>query len=207
VEIVQGLEINVGYYSRDFITDAENQTAEYKDSYVIVSNQKIENNREFMAFLNKIVEAGKPLTIIVRDFGTELIKMLVTNKEKKVLDVLAVKIPANISDELLEDVALTCNTNLVDAGSGIRVEKLQIKDLGTTQKVVSTNYKTIISGADKRNELLDKAKSKLTLQLIGEPFMAKRNKISERISRLRGEIAHVYVGAPSKLEREEKNKG
>lgn len=204
VEIVQGLELNVGFYSRDFITNAENQTAEHKDSDVIITNQKIENNREILAFLNNVVKAGNPLTIIARDFDNDLIRMLVTNKEKKVMDVLAIKIPNNISDEILEDIALTCNTNLVDARSGMRVEQIQLKDLGTTQKVISTNNKTIISGANKRNELLDKTKSKLLLQLVGEPILAERNKILERISRLGGEIAHVYVGAPSKLEREEK---
>lgn len=207
VEIVQGFELNTGYYSRDFITDEENQTAEYNDSFVIVTNQKIEGNLELMTFLNKVVETGKPLTIIARDFGNELIKTLVTNKKKNVLDVLdvlAIKIPNHVSDKIMEDIALTCNTKLVVPQSGILVENLQIKDLGITQKVVSNNEKTIISGTDKKNDLLDKTIINLYLQLIREPLFSVRNELSERISRLKGEIAHVYVGASTKLEREEK---
>lgn len=204
VEIVRGVELNAGYYSRDFITAEENQTAEYSDSFVIVSNQKIEGNREIMTLLNKVVETGKPLTIIAKDFGTELIKTLITNKTKNVLNVLAVKIPGSVSDTALEDIAITCNTKLTGAQNGIPIENLQIEELGTTQKVVSDNTKTIISGTGKKNELLDKTINKLIRQLTGESLLTKKNKISERISRLSGEIAHVYVGASSELEREEK---
>jgi len=206
LEIVNGTEISEGYYSREFITNNDHLTCELNDSFILVANQKIEKFQELLPLLVKVTDHTKPITLIAKGFGPEAMATLVANKRNNALEVLAVKVSDNFKDESFEDIALVCGTELVSPQKGNSIENLGARDLGIARLVISSSEKTIIYSSDKPNESLKNTIDKLTAKAIIEHDLTVKKKLVERIANLTGKIAHVYVGAPTEFEREERKK-
>lgn len=204
LELIKGMELDSGFYSKELVTDKENQTAEYDDCFVLVANQKVDATHEVFELFNKLSEERKPLAVIAKDFTPEFIKTLIINQYNNILNVLPIKLTGSNADELLSDIALVSGTTVVDPKYVASVKNLQINELGVVEKIASTGSKTLITFNPNSNKLLEKTVSILTLQFSNSKNSADREKLTERISRLKGEIARIYVGAASQLEREEK---
>lgn len=204
IEIIHGTEINSGYFSRDFITDKDKQVCELQDAFVLFINQKIESFLKILPVLIKVADYGKPLVIFARGFSTDVISSLVTNLHNNTLWILPVKISENTPDELLEDMALVCGTQVKDAIKGDLVENININEMGRVKKIISDTGKTTIIGMKTHSPELAKIIEFLSQEALLKNNIYEKNKIEERIARLRGEIAHVRLGAQTDFEQKEK---
>jgi len=204
LEIIHGTEIQVGFYSRDFITNIDKQSCELEDTFILVVDQKIEKFHELLPVLVIVAGYSKPITIIAKDFSSDVISTLAANKRNKTLDALAIKVPESYGSEFFEDIALVCGAELVCPQKGNSLEKSNLNSLGRVKSIVSTSERTIIYASDNKSEQLNLVIDSLTAKAVKETDINKKNSIVERLSRLTGKIAHVYIGAPTGFEREEK---
>ncbi|MDF1550008.1 MAG: chaperonin GroEL, partial [Bacteroidales bacterium] len=204
IEIINGTEINSGYVSRDFITDQSTQKCELQNVSVLFTNQKIDSFHKLLPVLVKVADYGKPFAIFAKGFSNDVIATLATNKRNNALEILAVKIPENTSDEFLEDIALVCGTELIDEKKGDMLENTSLDKMGEAKKIISGLSKTTIIGINSHNPQLKKIIDTLSQQVLHSANIKEKTIIEERIARLRGEIAHISLGATTDVEKKEK---
>lgn len=201
-EIAQGLNFDKGYISHYMVTDSETLKAEMKDPYIIITDKKISNLQEILPLLEKITASGKKdIVIIADDVEGEALTTLVVNKLRGVLNVLAIKAPefGDTKKEMLDDIAILTGGKVITEEKGMKLETINLSDLGQARKVISTkDSTTIVGGKGKRSEI-EKRTAQIRINMESADKYDKE-KFQKRLAKLSGGVAIIKVGAATETE-------
>ncbi len=207
VEIVEGMEFDKGYLSPYMVTNSENMTAEYSDAPILVTDQKISSIQSILPLLEAIAGTGKKeLVIIAEDLDGEALTTLIVNKLRGAFNTLVVKAPAfgDRKKAMLEDIAILTGATVVSEERGIKLENININQLGKARRVISTKDKTtIVDGAGERAKI-DERVLQIKKQIEQSTSDFDKEKLQERMAKLSGGVAVIKVGAASEVEMKEK---
>jgi len=206
VKVVEGMQFDRGYISPYFITDAEKMEAVYENPYIMIYDKKISNMKEFLPILEKVVQTGRPLLIIAEDMESEALATLVVNRLRAGLKIVAVKAPGfgDRRKEMLEDIAILTGGLVITEEKGFKLEDAQLDMLGSAEKItVDKENTTIVSGKGKKKDITDRI-GQIKSQIEKTKSDYDREKLQERLAKLAGGVAVIYVGAASEVEMKEK---
>lgn len=202
-EFTEGMEFDRGYVSPYMVTNPERMEAEYKDAQILVTDKKISAVQEILPLLEKIAQTGKKeLVIIADDIEGEALTTFVINKLKGGFSVLAVKAPGygDRKKEVLQDIAITTGGELITDDLGIKLENVELSQLGKANRVVSTKDNTVVVGGHGDKSAIDNRVSALRAQEEDASSKFDKEKIAERIAKLAGGVAVIKVGAATETE-------
>jgi len=202
VEVVEGMQFDRGYISPYFVTNGDKMTAIYENPYILLYDKKISGMKELLPLLDKVSQSNTPLLIIAEDVEGEALAVLVVNKLRGVLKIAAVKAPGygDRRKEMLEDIAVLTGGTVIMEEKGIKLENADIPLLGRCAKLIITKDKTtIISGAGDKEKIMA-AVAQIREQLKDTKSDYDKEKLQERLAKLSGGVAVVYVGASSEIE-------
>ncbi len=206
VKVVEGMQFDRGYISAYFVTDTEKMEAVYENPYILIYDKKISNMKEFLPILEKVVQSGRPLLIISEDVDSEALATLVVNRLRAGLKIVAVKAPGfgDRRKEMLEDIAILTGGTVISEEKGYKLEEASLEMLGTAEKItVDKENTTIVSGkGDKK--MIDARISQIKSQIEKTTSDYDREKLQERLAKMAGGVAVIYVGAASEVEMKEK---
>jgi chaperonin GroEL len=206
LEFVEGMQFDRGYLSPYFITDAEKMESVLVDPAILLSEKKISSMRDLLPILEQVAKLGKPILIIAEDVEGEALATLVVNKLRGTINVAAVKAPGfgDRRKELLQDIAILTGGKVISEELGIKLENVQIEDLGSAKKVTINKDNTIvIDGAGNTDDLKGRVKT-LKAQIEDSSSDYDREKLQERLAKLVGGVAVIRVGAATETELKEK---
>lgn len=202
VEVVEGMQFDRGYLSPYFITNPDKMNVVFEKPYILIYDKKISGMKEMLPLLDKISQTNEPLLIIAEDIEGEALAVLVVNKLRGVIKVAAVKAPGfgERRKEILEDIAVLTGGTVITEEKGLKLENAEITHLGRCDKIIITKDKTtIVAGSgDKKN--IDAAIAQIKAQLKTTTSDYDKGKLQERLAKLSGGVAVVYVGASSEIE-------
>ncbi|WP_018616617.1 chaperonin GroEL [Segetibacter koreensis] len=202
VEVVEGMQFDRGYLSPYFITNPEKMNVMYENPYILLYDKKIAGMKEMVPLLDKISQSNDPLLIIAEDIEGEALAVLVVNKLRGVLKVAAVKAPGfgDRRKEILEDIAALTGGTVISEEKGLKLENAEIVHLGRCDKIIITKDKTTLvgGGGDKKN--IEGVIAQIREQLKTTTSDYDKEKLQERLAKLAGGVAVVYVGASSEIE-------
>ena len=206
VKVVEGMQFDRGYISPYFITDTEKMEAVYENPFILIYDKKISVMKDFLPILEKTVQTGRPLLIIAEDVDGEALATLVVNKIRGSLKIAAVKAPGfgDRRKEMLEDIAVLTGGTVISEEKGYRLEDADLSYLGQADKItVDKENTTIVSGrGDVDNIKARVAMIKAQIETTTSDY--DREKLQERLAKLAGGVAVIYVGAASEVEMKEK---
>ena len=206
MELVEGMQFDKGYLSAHFVTNTEKMVASLEDPYILLYDGRLSNTKEILPILEGVSQQNKPLVIIADDIEGELLGTLVVNKLRGILNVVAVKAPAfgDRKKEMMNDIAILTNATFITGETGLKIEDATIEMLGTAEKVtIGKDSTTIVNGGgaiDKIKERIQVIKS----QIESATSDYDREKLQERLAKLSGGVAVLYIGAGSEIELKEK---
>ncbi|MBP7140820.1 MAG: chaperonin GroEL [Opitutaceae bacterium] len=206
LDVVEGMQFDKGYLSPYFATNLESQEAVLEDAYVLIHEKKISNLQEFLPLLQTTAKTGKPLLIIAEEVEGEALAALVVNKIRGTLNVAAVKAPGfgDRRKAMLEDIAVLTGGRLLSEDLGIKLENVQLSDLGRAKRiVVDKENTTIVEGGGKGSEIQGRVKQ-IRRQIEETTSDYDREKLQERLAKLAGGVAVINVGAATESEMKEK---
>lgn len=206
VDVVEGMQFDRGYISPYFITDTEKMEAVYENPYILIFDKKISVMKDLLPVLEKAVQAGRPLIIVAEDVEGEALATLVVNRLRGSLKVAAVKAPGfgDRRKEMLEDIAVLTGGVVISEEKGYKLEEADLTYLGEAEKVTITKENTtIVSGKGKKEEIENRVKQ-IKAQIETTTSDYDREKLQERLAKLAGGVAVIYVGAVSEVEMKEK---
>jgi len=206
VEVVNGYQFDRGYISPYFVTDAEKMEVVLENPYILITDRKISAVREILPVLEKIVQTGKPLLIIAEEVEGEALATLVVNKLRGTLQVAAVKAPGygDRRKEMLRDIAILTGGIVVSEETGMKFENVRLDDLGKAKKVVIDKENTTIIEGYGRKEDIEARIKQIKKQIEETKSDYDREKLQERLAKLSGGVAVIYVGASTETEMKEK---
>lgn len=202
-DYVEGMEFDKGYVSAYMITNAERMEGEVKDAAILVTDKKISTVKEIQPVLEKLYTSGKrECVIIADDVDGEALALLIVNKLKGVLNVLAVKAPGygDRKKEMLEDIAVTVGATVISEDTGVKLESAELSMLGRAQRVVATKDSTVIVGGKGGKKEIEARVASLKAQRENSDSKFDKEKIEERIAKLSGGVAVIRVGAATETE-------
>jgi chaperonin GroEL len=206
LETVDGMQFDRGYLSPYFATDAERMEVVLEEPYILVHEKKLSSMRDLMKMLEKVYNTRKPLLIIAEDVEGEALAALVVNKLRGTLQVAAVKAPGfgDRRKQMLGDIATLTGGRLIAEELGIKVENVELSDLGRAKKVVITkDHTTIVDGAGESEDIQARVKQ-IRAQIENTTSDYDREKLQERLAKLAGGVALIRVGAATEVEMKEK---
>jgi chaperonin GroEL len=206
VKTVEGMQFDRGYLSPYFVTNADKMEAELENPYILIYDKKISNMKELLPVLEKQVQTGKPLLIIAEDLDGEALATLVVNKIRGSLKVVAVKAPGfgDRRKAMLEDIAILTGGTVISEERGYKLENADLTYLGTAEKVVvDKDNTTIINGAGQSEDIKARV-NQIKAQIETTTSDYDKEKLQERLAKLAGGVAVLYVGAASEVEMKEK---
>ncbi|MBR4786382.1 MAG: chaperonin GroEL, partial [Bacteroidales bacterium] len=206
VKIVEGMQFDRGYISPYFVTDTEKMEAVYDNPFILIYDKKISNMKEFLPILEKVVQSGRPLLIISEDVDSEALATLVVNRLRGGLKIVAVKAPGfgDRRKEMLEDIAILTGGTVISEEKGFKLEDAGLEMLGTAEKItVDKENTTIVSGKGDKNAIEGRI-GMIKAQIEKTTSDYDREKLQERLAKLAGGVAVIYVGAASEVEMKEK---
>ena len=206
LELVEGMQFDRGYLSPYFITEQEHMQAVLEDAYVFLYEKKISSARELLPLLEKTAQSGKPLLIIAEDVEGEALATLVVNKLRGTLNVCAVKAPGygERRRAMLEDIAVLTAGRLISEDVGIKLENVQVSDLGKAKRItIDKEDTTIVKGAGKREDIQARIEQ-IKRQIDDTTSDYDREKLEERLAKLAGGVAVINVGAATEVEMKER---
>jgi len=206
VKTVEGMQFDRGYLSPYFVTNADKMEAELESPYILIYDKKISNMKELLPVLEKQVQTGKPLLIIAEDLDGEALATLVVNKIRGSLKVVAVKAPGfgDRRKAMLEDIAILTGGTVISEERGFKLENADLSYLGTAEKVVvDKDNTTIINGAGVSEDIKARV-NQIKAQIDTTTSDYDKEKLQERLAKLAGGVAVLYVGAASEVEMKEK---
>jgi len=206
LDVVEGMQFDKGYLSAYFSTNQESQEAILEDAYILIHEKKISNLQEFLPILQAAAKTGKPLLIIAEEVEGEALAALVVNKIRGTLNVCAVKAPGfgDRRKAILEDIAVLTGGRLLSEDLGIKLENVQVSDLGRAKRiVVDKENTTIIEGAGKGSDIQGRVKQ-IRRQIDETTSEYDKEKLQERLAKLAGGVAVINVGATTESEMKEK---
>jgi len=206
VDVVEGMQFDRGYLSPYFVTDSKKMSAELENPYILIHDKKISTMKDLLPILEKTVQTGKPLLIIAEDLDGEALATLVVNKLRGTLKVAAVKAPGfgDRRKAMLEDIAVLTDGVVISEEQGYKLENATLDMLGRAEKVtIDKENTTIVNGAgDKKN--IEARIGQIKAQIETTTSDYDREKLQERLAKLSGGVAVLYVGAASEVEMKEK---
>ena len=202
LDVVEGMQFDKGFISPYFVTKAQTMEVIFEDSYILIHEKKISNMKEMLPLLEKLASVGKPLLIIAEEVEGEALAMLVVNKIRGVLNCAAIKAPGfgDRRKAMLEDIAILTNGRLISEDLGIKLETLELSDLGTAKRVIiDKENTTIIEGAGKKSDIQGRI-SQIRNQIDQTTSDYDKEKLQERLAKLTGGIAVINVGGATEAE-------
>ena len=206
IGVVEGMQFDRGYLSAYFVTNTEKMECEMEKPYILIYNKKISNLKDFLPILEPAVQTGRPLLVIAEDVDSEALTTLVVNRLRSQLKICAVKAPGfgDRRKEMLEDIAILTGGVVISEEKGLKLEQATIEMLGTADKVtVSKDYTTIVNGAGVKENIKERC-DQIKAQIVATKSDYDREKLQERLAKLSGGVAVLYVGAASEVEMKEK---
>lgn len=206
VDEVLGMQFDRGYLSPYFVTDSENMTSEYEDPYILIHDKKISNMNDIVPILEKVVNAGKPLLIIAEDIESQALGVLVVNRLRAQLKVVAVKAPGfgDRRKAMLEDIAILTGGTVISEEKGYKLDNVDLEHLGSAEKITVDKDNTTIVNGKGTSDLIDARINQIKQQIETTTSDYDREKLQERLAKLSGGVAVLYVGAPTEVEMKEK---
>ncbi|MGB0184490.1 MAG: chaperonin GroEL, partial [Opitutales bacterium] len=206
LDVVEGMQFDKGYLSPYFCTNAETQEVSFDDAYILIHEKKISNINEILPLLQNVAKSGKPFLIIAEDVEGEALAALVVNKLRGTLNVAAVKAPGfgDRRKAMLEDIAVLTGGRCITEDLGIKLENVQLSDLGSAKRVVIDKENTVIvEGAGKSSAIQGRVKQ-IRRQIEETSSDYDREKLQERLAKIAGGVAVINVGAQTEPEMKEK---
>ena len=206
VDEVLGMQFDRGYLSPYFVTNTEDMTAEYESPYILITDRKISNMADIVPVLEKVVGSGRSLLIIAEDIESQALGVLVVNRLRANLKIVAVKAPGfgDRRKAMLEDIAVLTGGTVISEEKGYKLENAGLEHLGLAEKIeVDKDNTTIINGKGDE-ELINSRIAQIKQQIIATTSDYDREKLQERLAKLSGGVAVLYVGAPTEVEMKEK---
>ena len=206
IGVVEGMQFDRGYLSAYFVTNTEKMECEMEKPYILIYDKKISNLKDFLPILEPAVQTGRPLLVIAEDVDSEALTTLVVNRLRSQLKICAVKAPGfgDRRKEMLEDIAILTGGVVISEEKGLKLEQATIEMLGTADKVtVSKDNTTIVNGAGDKANIKERCEQ-IKAQIASTKSDYDREKLQERLAKLSGGVAVLYVGAASEVEMKEK---
>lgn len=206
VDVVEGMQFDRGYISPYFVTDTENMEVQYDEPLVLIHDKKISAIKDLLPILEKSVQTGKALLIIAEDIDSEALTTLVVNRLRGSLKIAAVKAPGfgDRRKEMLEDIAILTGGTVISDEKGLTLETATLEMLGSAEKItIDKDTTTIVNGHGDRDAIAARI-SQIRSQIEKTTSDYDREKLQERLAKLAGGVAVLYVGAPSEVEMKEK---
>ncbi|HJF07590.1 MAG TPA: chaperonin GroEL [Phocaeicola coprocola] len=206
IGVVEGMQFDRGYLSAYFVTDTEKMECVMGHPYILIYDKKISNLKDFLPILEPAVQSGRPLLVIAEDVDSEALTTLVVNRLRGQLKICAVKAPGfgDRRKAMLEDIAVLTGGVVISEEKGLKLEQATIEMLGTCDKVtVSKENTTIVNGAGQK-ELIQERINQIKAEMKNSTSDYDKEKLQERLAKLSGGVAVLYVGAASEVEMKEK---
>ena len=206
VDVVEGMQFDRGYLSPYFVTNTEKMITELENPYILIFNKKISTMKDLLPVLEKTAQTGKGLVIIAEDVDGEALATLVVNKLRGSLKIAAVKAPGfgDRRKAMLEDIAILTGGTVISEEQGRKLEDATLEDLGTAEKVeIDKDNTTIVNGAGSK-DAIDARVNQIKAQIETTTSDYDREKLQERLAKLAGGVAVLYIGAATEVEMKEK---
>ncbi|MGL5705389.1 MAG: chaperonin GroEL [Tannerellaceae bacterium] len=206
VDVVEGMQFDRGYISPYFVTNPEKMEADLENPFILIYDKKISVLKELLPILEQTVQSGRPLLIIAEDIDSEALATLVVNRLRAGLKICAVKAPGfgDRRKEMLEDIAVLTGGVVISEEKGLKLESTTMDMLGTAEKVtVNKDNTTVVNGAGDK-DAIDTRIAQIRTQIEKTTSDYDKEKLQERLAKLSGGVAVLYVGAPSEMEMKEK---
>lgn len=206
VEVVEGMQFDRGYISPYFVTNADKMEAVLENPYILIYDKKVSSMKELLPILEKAVQTGRPMLIIAEDVDGEALATLVVNKIRGSLKIAAVKAPGfgDRRKAMLEDIAILTNGTLISEERGFKLENADLSYLGQAEKItIDKDNTTIVNGAGKKAEITARV-NQIKAQIESSTSDYDKEKLQERLAKLAGGVAVLYVGAATEVEMKEK---
>ncbi len=206
VKTVEGMQFDRGYLSPYFVTDTDNMEANLEGAYILISEKKVSSMKELLPVLEAVAQTSKPLLIIAEDVDGEALATLVVNKIRGALKVAAVKAPGfgDRRKAMLEDIAILTGGTVISEERGYKLENATIDYLGTAEKIIiDKDNTTIVNGAGKKEDINARI-GQIKAQIENTTSDYDREKLQERLAKLSGGVAILYIGAATEVEMKEK---
>lgn len=206
VDVVEGMQFDRGYISPYFVTNSDKMECEMDSPYILLYDKKISNLKDMLPILEAVAQSGRPLLIIAEDVDNEALATLVVNRLRGSLKICAVKAPGfgDRRKEMLEDIAVLTGGTVVSEVKGMQLAQATINDLGTAEKVsVNKDNTTIVNGAGSKDAIASRV-NQIKAQIETTTSNYDKEKLQERLAKLAGGVAVLYIGAPSEVEMKEK---
>ena len=206
VEVVEGMQFDRGYLSPYFITDADKMETELENPYILIYDKKISTMKDLLPILEQTAKAGRPLMIIAEDVDGEALSTLVVNKIRGALKVSAVKAPGfgDRRKAMLEDIAILTNGTVISEERGFALETATLEMLGSCEKIITDKDNTTIINGKGTSDSIKARVNQIKAQIESTTSDYDREKLQERLAKLAGGVAVLYVGAASEMEMKEK---
>ncbi|HTA62020.1 MAG TPA: chaperonin GroEL [Bacteroidia bacterium] len=206
VEVVEGMQFDRGYISPYFVTDADKMQTVFENPYVLIYEKKISSMKELLPVLEKAVQTGKPLLIIAEDLDGEALQTLVVNRLRSNLKIAAVKAPGfgDRRKAMLEDIAILTGGKFISEEVGFKLENADLTSLGKAEKItIDKDNTTIVGGSGKKADILARV-NQIKAQIESTTSDYDKEKLQERLAKLAGGVAVLYIGAATEVEMKEK---
>ena len=206
VDIVEGMQFDRGYISPYFVTDTEKMEAQMENPYILIYDKKISVLKELLPVLEQTVQTGRPMLIIAEEIDSEALATLVVNRLRGNLKICAVKAPGfgDRRKAMLEDIAVLTGGTVISEEKGLKLEGTTIEMLGTAEKVTVNKDNTVIVNGAGDKEAIHSRVAQIKMQIENTTSDYDKEKLQERLAKLAGGVAVLYVGAPSEVEMKEK---
>ncbi len=206
IGVVEGMQFDRGYLSGYFVTDTDKMECVMENPYILIYDKKISNIKDFLPILQPAAESGRPLLVIAEDVDSEALTTLVVNRLRAGLKICAVKAPGfgDRRKAMLEDIAVLTGGVVISEEKGLTLDKATLEELGTAKKVtVSKDNTTIVDGAGAKENIKERV-AQLKNEIANTKSSYDKEKLQERLAKLAGGVAVLYVGANSEVEMKEK---
>lgn len=206
VKVVEGMQFDHGYISPYFVTNTEKMECEMDNPYILLYDKKISALKDMLPVLEAVAQSGRPLLIIAEDVDSEALATLVVNRLRGSLKICAVKAPGfgDRRKEMLEDIAILTHGVVISEDKGLKLDMATVDELGSAEKVTVDKENTTIVNGNGDKELIAERVAQIKAQIEKTTSDYDREKLQERLAKLAGGVAVLYVGAPSEVEMKEK---
>ncbi len=206
LDVVEGMQFDKGYLSPYFVTDSDSMEASFEDALILIHEKKISSLKDMLPLLEKVAKSGKPFIIIAEDVEGEALATLVVNKLRGILNIAAVKAPGfgDRRKAMLEDIAILTGGRVITEDLGIKLESVEIEDLGQAKRLTISKEDTVIVEGGGTSEAITGRVNQIRRQIEDTTSDYDREKLQERLAKLAGGVAVINVGAATETEMKEK---
>ena len=206
IGVVEGMQFDRGYLSAYFVTDTEKMECVMESPFILIYDKKISNLKDFLPILEPAVQSGRPLLVIAEDVDSEALTTLVVNRLRGQLKICAVKAPGfgDRRKAMLQDIATLTGGVVISEETGLKLEQATLDMLGTADKVIVTKDNTTIAGGKGDKQMIADRVAQIKSEIANTKSDYDKEKLQERLAKLAGGVAVLYVGAPSEVEMKEK---